>query len=204
VLAARGAAVVYALRLAVEADVPELEALMHRSVRALQIEYAEAQRESALRHVYAIDRVLIADGTYFVVTDGARIAACGGWSMHETLCAGEMHRNDALADPASEPAKIRAFFVDPRDARRGLGSMLLAASEDAAWAAGYRRCELGATLTGVPLYERSGYVATGRADIALPGGLTLEVVVMTKAAPTEGEPTKGGDAESGNLPRRST
>ncbi len=187
----------YTLRLAAVADVPELEALMHRSVRALQPEYPEAVRERALRHVYAIDRVLIADGTYFVVTDGSRIAACGGWSMHKTLCAGEMHRDDALADPATEPAKIRAFFVDPSDARRGLGAMLLAASERAARVAGYRSYELGATLSGVPLYERSGYVATGRADIALPDGLTLQVLVMTKAAPTDAAPTEGEDAESG-------
>jgi GNAT superfamily N-acetyltransferase len=186
------------LRLAALADVPELEALLQRSVRALQIEYSEEQREAALRDVYAIDRVLIADGTYFVVAEQGRIVACGGWSRRKTLCAGEMHRDDALADPAAEAAKIRAFYVDPRDARSGLGTMLLAASERAVWAAGYRRCELGATLTGVPLYERFGYVATGRADIALPDGLTLPVVVMSKAAPTDGVPTKGDEGKSGN------
>ncbi len=165
---------------------PELEALMHRSVRALQTEYSAAQRESALRYVYAIDRFLITDGTYFVVEDGARIAACGGWSKRRALCAGEMHHDETFADPASEFAKIRAFYVDPRDARRGLGAMLLAESERAAWAEGYRGCEMGATLTGIPLYARFGYTATGGADIALPDGLMLQVVVMTKAAPTEG------------------
>ena len=36
--------------------------------------------------------------------------------------------------------------------------MILEACEAAAWAAGFRRLEMGATLTGVPFYRAKGYV----------------------------------------------
>ena len=48
------------------------------------------------------------DGTYFVVEVDSRIVGCGGWSRRKTLF-GSDHvagKDDALLDPAVEPARI--------------------------------------------------------------------------------------------------
>jgi hypothetical protein len=59
--------------------------------------------------------------------------------------------------------------------------MLLDASEAAAREAGFRTFEMGATLTGIPLYARFGYVEGERVGLPLEGGGTLEIVKMTKS-----------------------
>ena len=130
------------------------------------------------------DTQLIADGTYFVfeTADGV-LAACGGWSWRRTLYGGDRHpvsRDAERLDPATDAAKIRAFFVHPAWARRGLGPRLLQACERAAWDAGFRRAEMGATLSGVPLYERHGYRRVVEILVDLPGGETLPVARMEK------------------------
>ena len=179
------------IRLAVPADVPVLRQLIDASVRELQAQdYTPAQMEGALKTVFGVDSQLIADGTYLVaealVAGEARavIAGCGGWSKRKTLYGGDVwaQREDDLLDPAVDAAKIRAFFVHPDWARRGFGSLLLDACENAARAAGFRRFEMGATLTGVRLYERRGYVAVDRVEVPLPGGDALPVVRMVKEA----------------------
>jgi GNAT superfamily N-acetyltransferase len=120
------------LRLATPADVPALRELIPRSVRALSRDhYSDAQIEGAIRHVFGPDTQLIADGTYFVVDAGAEIVACGGWSRRRTLFGGDQMKGaeDPLLDPAREAARIRAFFVAPEWARRGLASRLMEAVE---------------------------------------------------------------------------
>ena len=171
------------LRPATRADIPALTALIERSVRGLhRDDYTAAQIEAGLASAYGVDTTLIDDGTYFVLeTDGAIVAA-GGWSKRKTLCGGDgsLGRDDALLDPHVEAAKIRAFYVDPGSVRRGFGSLLLEACEKAARDAGFTRFEMGATLTGVRLYERRGYLAIENMAPALPGGETLPVVRMVK------------------------
>jgi GNAT superfamily N-acetyltransferase len=80
------------------------------------------------------------------------VAAAGGWSARRTLYGGDQAKaaDDPRLDPATEPARIRAFFVDPAWARRGLARRLYAACERAAVAAGFRRFELVATLPACP------------------------------------------------------
>jgi GNAT superfamily N-acetyltransferase len=174
------------LRLATRDDVSALARLIDRSARALQrADYTDAQIDAALASVYGADTTLIDDGTFFIVeiADMGVLAACGGWSRFRTLYGGDRWaaRDDARLDPAVDAAKIRAFFVDSDCARRGVGSALLAACEGAARAAGFRRFELGATLTGVRLFERHGYEPIERVEIPLSGNLTLTVVRMVKA-----------------------
>jgi hypothetical protein len=60
--------------------------------------------------------------------------------------------------------------------------MILEACEVAAGAAGFRRLEMGATLTGVPFYRAKGYVALETVDVPLGDGLTLPIVRMEKDA----------------------
>jgi GNAT superfamily N-acetyltransferase len=171
------------LRTAMAADLKAIRDLIAASVRGLQQEYSEGQREQALASVFTPDTQLIADGTYYLLEDSDALVACGGWSWRKTLYGGDHHhasRDAGSLDPATDAAKIRAFFVHPEWARRGLGTRLLEACERAAWDAGFRRCEMGATLSGVPLYERHGYRRTAEILVDLPGGERLPVVRMEK------------------------
>jgi GNAT superfamily N-acetyltransferase len=171
------------VRPATRADIPRLSQLIERSVRRLQRDdYTEPQIEGALESIFGVDTTLIDDGTYLVVEIESEIVACGGWSKRKTLFGGDrwtQRENDVL-DPAIDAAKIRAFFVDPGWARRGLGTLLLESCEHAARAAGFRRFEMGATLTGVHLYERRGYKEVDRVGVPLANGETVPVVRMVK------------------------
>jgi GNAT superfamily N-acetyltransferase len=178
------------LRLATDADIPALHALIESSVRGLQIyDYTPEQIEGALGTVLGLDTQLITDGTYFVMEakrlDGAfTLAGCGGWSNRKTLF-GSDHaaiREPNFLAPATDAAKIRAFFVHPDWARQGIGSKILEACESAARAAGFSRFEMGATLTGVPLYLARGYHVVERIEVPLGNGFTLPVVRMAKSA----------------------
>ena len=72
--------------------------------------------------------------------------------------------------------------MHPAFARRGLGSLILAAVEAAARTAGFTRYEMGSTLTGVPLYRLKGYLEVERIAVPLPNGEALPVVKMVKNA----------------------
>ena len=87
-----------------------------------------------------------------------------------------------LLDPAVDAAKIRAIFVHPKFARRGLGSLILRAAEEAAMAEGFARFEMGSTLTGVALYRLKGYREMERVAVPVGGGEAIEVVRMVKDA----------------------
>ena len=193
------------LRLAVPEDVPALTALIEASARGLQTEdYTPAQIEGALQAVFGVDTQLIADGTYIVAQapsgtagdenlapssasgSGSKwvIVGCGGWSKRKTLY-GSDHwsgREDALLDPQRDAAKIRAFFIHPAWARRGVGTLILDACEQAARAAGFTRYEMGATLTGAKLFGAKGYIAVKPISIPLANGETLPVIHMEKHA----------------------
>jgi GNAT superfamily N-acetyltransferase len=184
------------IRPATSTDIPVLRDLIEASVRGLQAkDYSPSQIDSALATVFGVDTQLIADGTYFVAENvGATvpvvqggppklsIAGCGGCSKRKTLYGGDQWsgREAALLDPQHDAAKIRAFFIHPEFARRGIGSMILEACENAAQAAGFTRLEMGATLTGVPLYKARGYVALEDLDVPLANGETLPIVRMEK------------------------
>jgi len=170
------------VRIATVADVPTLRALIDASVRGLQTrDYTAAEIERALATVYGVDTQLIADGTYWVA-EADQIVGCGGWSKRATLFGGDQYagREDSLLDPTRHAAKIRAFFVHPDWARRGIGTKILDACEGAAREAGFTRFEMGATLTGVPFYEARGYTALDRIIVPLPGGESMAVVRMEK------------------------
>ena len=172
------------LRLATARDIAALEVLIPLSTRALQAAYySPAQIEGALGSVFAVDRQLIADGTYFVMIDAEAVVGCGGWSKRRTLYGGDQGRPagaDTLLDPDRDAARIRAFFVHPQWARHGIGRQLLRACEGAAAAASFKRFELVATLAGEPLYAAAGYREVERFDIALANGLALPAVRMCK------------------------
>jgi GNAT superfamily N-acetyltransferase len=138
--------------------------------------------ESALGTIFAVDRQLISDRTYFVVESEGQIVGCGGWSKRAAGYGGDHSRPepDPILDPRCDAARIRAFFVHPNRARQRIGSSILLASEQASIAAGFSTAELVATLAGQPLYAAFGYSAVERYEIPMQNGLTLPVVRMTK------------------------
>jgi GNAT superfamily N-acetyltransferase len=170
-------------RLASEEDIPSLEELVPLSVRTLQAShYSPAQMEAALGPVFGVDRQLIRDRTYFVVENAGQIVGCGGWSKRRSLFGGDLARSrpDAELDPAREPARIRAFFVHPGWARKGIGRSILQVCEEEVRMRHFRSIDLVATLAGVPLYAAFGYAPVQRYEIDLVGNLRLPVVRMTK------------------------
>jgi GNAT superfamily N-acetyltransferase len=174
------------------ADLPVLRELIAASVRRLQAQdYTPAQMEAALTTVFGVDTQLIADQTYLVVEYYSAqseappiIVACGGWSKRKTLYGADQwtDRHDDLLDPGSDAAKIRAFFIHPDWARRGVGTLLLDACEDAAKAAGFLRFEMGATLTGAKLFGARGYVPVRNIEVPLCDGEYLPIIQMEKHA----------------------
>ena len=177
------------IRQAVSANIPTLRELIDASVRGLQAQdYTPAQIELALKMVCDVDSQLIADGTYFVAAikssekDNSVIAGCGGWSKRKTLYGGDRWaaREDALLDPVCDAAKIRAFFIHPKWARRGIGSMILETCESAARLAGFTRFEMGSTLTGVPFYRAKGYVELEHLEVPLSNDVSFPIVRMSK------------------------
>jgi GNAT superfamily N-acetyltransferase len=173
----------YKLRVATLEDEGALRPLIARSIRELGAsDYSPAQIEAALRGAFGVDTNLIRDGTYFVVLVESEIVACGGWSRRRTLFGSDTRaeRDESWLDPRAEAAKIRAFFVDPAHARRGLGRLILERSEAEARRAGFCAFELMATLPGVRLYEKCGYVAREPISYALPDGLSIRFVPMSK------------------------
>jgi GNAT superfamily N-acetyltransferase len=173
----------YRIRRATLEDRAALEQLIAESARGLSRgDYSDAQVEAALASVFGVDTDLIRDGTYYVAEAGGRPVGCGGWSKRKTLFGGDRFaaRDSGELDPQTEPAKIRAFFVHPDWARRGVAGAILETCERAASAEGFRALELMATLPGVRLYAARGYEAGARVEYETPGGVRIELVPMRK------------------------
>jgi N-acetylglutamate synthase-like GNAT family acetyltransferase len=180
------------IRKAITADIPKLRELIDASVRGLQAgDYTPEQIEGALKTVFGVDSQLIEDETYFVAeaksqakieSAGVIAVGCGGWSKRKTLFGGDQWtaRKDSLLNPRTDAAKIRSFFIHPDWPRRGIGSAILKTCEAAAKSAGFTRAEMGATLTGVKLFQVRGYVPLESIEIPLENGASLPVVRMAK------------------------
>ena len=178
-------------RLATDADIPAIRRLIDMSVRGLSEPlYSRQQVDSALRYLLGPDSQLIADGTYYLAEAGGEVIASGGWSRRQTLHGGDQfkHGDDPLVDPSREPARLRAFFVDPRWARRGIGGLMFHICSTAARAAGFRDLELTATLPGERLYATLGFAVVERGAVTMPDGVALETALMRRslaATPSE-------------------
>jgi N-acetylglutamate synthase-like GNAT family acetyltransferase len=177
------------VRLATVGDVDDVRELIRRSMWGLgAADYTRAQVRSLLSHVMGVDTQLVRDGTYFVVTDGeandARIVGCGGWSCRRLLYGGDAYKGagaDERLDPSRDAARIRAFFIDPDFARRGIARLLLDLCERAAAHAGFAQLELSATRTGEHFYRACGFEVVERIETTLPGGVTVQLARMTRA-----------------------
>lgn len=171
-----------ALRLARLEEADAIEALMKASTREIFPGFYDAeQTQSSVDHVAVADRVLIADGTYFVAVAEGEVIACGGWSRRDRLYTGSGDGADdgRLLDPATEAARVRAMFVRSDWTRRGLGRAILDACRDAARAEGFRALGLMATLPGLQLYAAYGFrVVVPEVPVRLADGVILPCVEM--------------------------
>jgi GNAT superfamily N-acetyltransferase len=173
----------YQLRPATRADLQALQQLIARSARELgACDYRPEQIEGALRGAFGVDTQLIDDGSYFVAELDGQLCGCGGWSRRRTLFGGDSHRERDAAelDPRIDAARIRAFFVHPDHARRGIGRALLQRCESEARARGFTRFELMGTLPGVRLYEALGYQPGTLVRYPVADGVMIEFIPMRK------------------------
>ncbi len=170
-------------RLAVEADLPALKALMELAIGALQAGFLDPTQITASRAVMGLDTQLVADRTYFLVEEGGILAGCGGWSRRATLYGGDHSRalrDEVLLDPAQDAARVRAMYTHPDFARRGVGRLILRLCETAVAAEGFTRVQLMATLSGEPLYKACGYQEIERTTAAPVGGVVVPLILMGK------------------------
>jgi GNAT superfamily N-acetyltransferase len=191
-------------RLATEDDLTALQALMARAIDELQRGFLDEAQIAASHEVMGLDTQLVADRTYFLIEDDGVLAGCGGWSRRATLYGGDHStalREPALLDPAHDAARVRAMYTRPDFARRGVGRLILNLCEAAAAAAGFRRVQLMATLSGEPLYRACGYIEIERTGAAPVNGVVVPLVLMGKViAPLDGvaaPPVSTGEAIDG-------
>lgn len=173
----------YTIRKARLDDRERIRDLIAESARGLSREYySHEQIEGAILTVFGVDTELIVDGTYLIAENGPQAAGCGGWSKRKTLFGGDQFtsRDHALLDPQFESARIRAFFVHPKFARKGVGRQILALCETEARACGFHSIELMATLPGVPFYKSCGYREMDPLELDLGGNVTLGLLRMSK------------------------
>jgi GNAT superfamily N-acetyltransferase len=171
------------LRLATLEDVDAVDAVMKASIAAIFPRfYDEDQTAASVKYIGSVDRTLIEDGTYFVLEADGEIIACGGWSRRDKLYtgSGDAAGDARLLEPEIESARVRAMFVRGDWTRQGLGTRILEACESAAREAGFRTLALVATLPGVLLYERYGFLAGRDALVTMPDGTTVSAVAMEK------------------------
>lgn len=168
-------------RLATEADIPALHALMDAAISGPLAAFLSPEQVEASRMIMGVDSQLIADRTYFIVESEGGAAGCGGWSRRITSYGGDHTpgREPALLTPGIDAARVRAMYTSPAFTRRGVGRLILDLCEAAAKAEGYDRVELVATMGGEPLYRACGYVDIERFEDDR-GGVPVPLVRMGK------------------------
>ncbi|WP_396593954.1 GNAT family N-acetyltransferase [Brevundimonas sp. R86498] len=168
-------------RLATEADIPVLVALMDLAISGPLAAFLTPDQIAASRVLMGLDSQIIADRTYIIVEADGVLAGCGGWSRRITAYGGDHTpgRVPAPLTPGVDAARVRAMYTHPDFLRRGIGRMILDLCETAARDAGYDRVELVATLGGEPLYRSSGYVELERFEDDR-GGVPVPLIRMGK------------------------
>ena len=182
----------FTLRRATPSDVPALRRMHRRSLRGLgDGHYSAAQIDGLFATVETVDPALIAAGTYYLADVGGEVAGSGGWTLRRPAYE---DRIDA-GERRGRIATMRAIFVDPAFARRGIARAIMTLAESEAILFGEAEgFDLVATLSGLPLYRVLGYRAGARVELPLDNGLTFPGVRMTKSL-------AGAHAENGETVR---
>ncbi|MDQ3750795.1 MAG: GNAT family N-acetyltransferase [Acidobacteriota bacterium] len=175
----------FKIRKATIGDQAEIENLIAESVKGLsKDDYSARQIELSIKSVFGVDTDLIRDETYFVAeSSNGEIVGCGGWSKRKTLYGAsryESSRDSNELDPQRDAAKIRAFFIHPAWARKGIGKAILQVCETEAKLFGFTSAEMMSTLPGVKLYVVCGYAGDERVAVPVGEGVEIECVRMSK------------------------
>jgi len=169
-------------RLAKYEDIPAVKGLMEQSIAVLLGNYVNEEELEASFESMGLDDQLILDKTYFLINFEGILVGCGGWSNRKTLFGGNHtpNRSNDFLDPNHDAAKIRAMYTHPDWARKGIGTFILELAEKEACNAGFKRCELMATLSGIYLYKRRGYKVDEEIFYKSKKGNSVKMYKMTK------------------------
>ncbi len=171
------------LRNATTKDIEAITELIALSARQLGGQFYDKNTiESALKSAFGVDTQLIKDKTYFVIEKDSQLIACGGWSYRKTLFGSDNNnlRDPEKLTPKADAAKIRAFFIHPDYARRGLGNQIIEHCEQEAIKRGFQSTELMSTLSGVNFYKKHGYKGDKTIIHTMNDGNTIEFLPMEK------------------------
>lgn len=169
-------------RLANSDDIPAVKGLMEQSIAKLLGNYVNEEELEASFESMGLDDQLILDKTYFLIDFEGILVGCGGWSNRKTLFGGNHtpNRSNDFLDPNHDAAKIRAMYTHPDWARKGIGTFILELAEKEACNAGFKRCELMATLSGIYLYKNRGYKIDEEIFYKSKKGNSVKMYKMTK------------------------
>ena len=169
-------------RLANSEDIPAIKGLMGQSITELLGNYLSEEELEASFESMGLDDQLILDKTYFLIDFEGILVGCGGWSNRKTLFGGNHtpNRSNDFLNPNNDSAKIRAMYTHPDWARKGIGTLILELAEKEASNAGFKRCELMATLSGIYLYKNRGYKIDEEIFYKSKKGNSVKMYKMTK------------------------
>jgi GNAT superfamily N-acetyltransferase len=156
-------------RIATQADLPAIDALLARSYPTLlKPDYPASVLVTALPLISRAQPALLASGSYWVTLDGTEAVACGGWT--------------ANAPPGRRTPQgwgsIRHVATDPKRTRQGLARTLMAAALDQAKAAGISDMQCLSTRTAVPFYASLGFEEVRPVEVTLRNGIIFPSVEM--------------------------
>ena len=169
-------------RLANSEDIFAIKGLMEKSITGLLGNYVNEEELEASFESMGLDDQLILDKTYFLIDFEGILVGCGGWSNRKTLFGGNHtpNRSNDFLNPNNDSAKIRAMYTHPDWARKGIGTLILELAEKEASNAGFKRCELMATLSGIYLYKNRGYKLDEEIFYRSKKGNSVKMFKMTK------------------------
>jgi putative acetyltransferase len=122
----------------------------------------------------------VLDGWVVPLTE-ASLAAVQANGDHEIRLIAELDGQPAgIGALILAPSELRACYVLPSAARRGVGSALVRAIEVQARAHGLVRLALAASLNAEPFYAALGYVVRERSEVVLQNGHRMAAVSMDK------------------------
>ena len=167
----------FRLRRARASDFPAMLAITHAALRQLAApRYRLDDIEEAIATgAWTLHQSLLTEGRYFVAVDAAgRTLGGGGWNREWVGPA------DEDIDIPDNMASLRAMFVDPAMAGRGIGSALLAHCLADIEAHGIKVTELFASFDAEPLYQRYGFERLCLQSLHLASGAVMKGTRMRR------------------------
>jgi len=160
------------LKVAELADAKRVTDLLHACYPVLWRDaYEPAILDAVLPLFCEANPVLLASGTFFVVTEGTTGRALGAGGWYPTQGGG-----DSTEIPGE--GHVRHFAVHPETQRQGVGRMVMEATLASAKEHGVHTLHCTSSVTAGAYYQAFGFVERGR--ITLPvAGIDLPVIAMT-------------------------